>query len=76
MIRILAFGQVAAVIGSSMDLHEAISDTDGLNNILKNKFPELVSIQYALAIDKKMVHENVLLTDDVTVALLPPFSGG
>ncbi len=75
-ITLLAFGQVASVTGNSLLLNEYVADTDSLKAVLQHKYPALAEMKYALAIDKKMVHENMALNGNVTVALLPPFSGG
>lgn len=75
-INILAFGQVASVTGNNFSLEENVEDTDSLKNALHQRYPVLSEIKYSIAVDKKIVHENMELKDNVTVALLPPFSGG
>ena len=75
-IKILAFGQVAGVTGNFLMLDESIKDTESLKSILHQRYPALSDMKYSLAVDKKMIHENVELKENVTVALLPPFSGG
>lgn len=75
-INLLAFGQVAGVTGSNFFLNENVTDTDSLQVVLHNKYPALEGMKYALAVNKQMVHENTALDGDVTIALLPPFSGG
>ncbi len=77
-ITVLAFGQVAGVIGNSLQFNQHVDDTDSLKKILQHKYPSLAEMKYSLAIDKKLIHENTALNGNgnVTVALLPPFSGG
>ena len=75
-INILAFGQVATVTGNNVVLEEEIINTDTLKIVLHNRYPALRGLKYSIAVDKKMVHENVELKENSTVALLPPFSGG
>lgn len=75
-IKILAFGQVAGVTGNILMLEESIKDTESLKSILHQRYPALRDMKYSLAVDKKMVYENTELKGNVTVALLPPFSGG
>jgi sulfur-carrier protein len=75
-INILAFGQVAGITGNNVVLEESVSDTEGLKYALHKRYPALGELKYAIAVDKKMIHENVDLSDNATVALLPPFSGG
>jgi molybdopterin synthase sulfur carrier subunit len=75
-ISLLAFGQVAGITGDNFSISEQVTDTDGLKALLQNRYPALGHIKYALAVNKKLVHENTSLNGDVTIALLPPFSGG
>ena len=75
-IKILAFGQVAGVTGNILMLEESIKDTESLKSILHQRYPALRDMKYALAVDKKLVNGNMELNENVTVALLPPFSGG
>ena len=53
-----------------------IADTDFLTAVLNEKYPELADSKYMMAVNKKLVIENTLLTNNSTVALLPAFSGG
>ena len=75
-INLLAFGKVAAITGDHFVLNESISDTNALQQLLQNKFAALQGLKYRLAVNKHMVEQNVPLTDNDTIALLPPFSGG
>lgn len=74
-VNILIFGQLTEIAGTTVSLNE-ISDTDSLTEELNKKFPALANVTYRIAVNKKMVIENTVLTDHCTVALLPPFSGG
>ena len=74
-INILIFGQLRDLLGENFVLNN-IADTNSLTEILNEKYPELVDSKYAMAVNKKLVTENIILTDNCTVALLPPFSGG
>lgn len=76
IIYIKAFGMVAEKIGKvSMDL-ENPGSTEALKNQLFAQFPELKSMKFSLAVNKKMVLEDSELVSGSEVALLPPFSGG
>ncbi len=74
-VNIIIFGQLCDLLGEKMTLHD-IADTDSLIKELSKKYPGLAEIKYAIAVDKKIVKENILLTDNCTLALMPPFSGG
>lgn len=75
-ITVLAFGAVADAIGSSSAVVEDVRTTNELSNHLEEKFPALKNINYAVAVNKQIVSGVVDLSSGVTVALLPPFSGG
>ena len=75
-INILVFGQLEDITGETKFKMSDVKNTDELNQKLAELFLKLPAIKYALAINKKIVHENTLLNDGDTVALLPAFSGG
>jgi len=74
-INIILFGQLSEIAGSSLSLKN-VTDTDNLVKELHNLYPALSDAKYVIAINKKMVTENTAITENSTVALLPPFSGG
>lgn len=75
-INILAFGQVAEAIKAENLVLDNVESTDELLKLLKIKFPQLQSMEYKLAVNKQMIHGNTILSNEDTIALLPPFSGG
>ena len=75
-ITILFFGQLTDITGKASTALEDIVDTDALAIRLHQQFPALANAKYAIAIDKKLINNNTLLTNNCTIALLPPFSGG
>lgn len=75
-INILAFGQIADITGKSEFKIPGVNNTDLLKSKLSELFPELNSIKYSIAVNKKVVQSNTKLNNKDTVALLPPFSGG
>lgn len=74
-IKIQVFGQLCELIGEELRL-ENIPDTDTLTKLLLAKYPTLLDLKYLLAVDKKLVIENVSLTNESSIALMPAFSGG
>ena len=74
-VNIIIFGQLCDLLGENIILHD-IADTNSLVNTLKEKFPKLADLKYAIAVNKKIITENIVLTNGSIVALLPPFSGG
>ena len=55
---------------------ENLTDTNSLVKELHSLYPALSDSKYMIAVNNKMVNENTILTENSTVALLPPFSGG
>jgi molybdopterin converting factor small subunit len=74
-INIIIFGQLCDLLGENLMLND-ITDTNNLTETLNKKFPQLADAKYVMAVNKKLVTENISLTNNSTVALLPPFSGG
>ena len=64
------------ITGKSRWQTEGIPDTGSLKARLENDFPGLKQVKYIVAVNKKMVQTNTLLTGNETIALMPPFSGG
>ena len=74
-VNIIVFGQLCDLLGENLIFHD-IADTNSLTAVLKERFPGLADAKYVMAVNKKLVTENITLTNNSTVALLPPFSGG
>lgn len=75
-INVLVFGQIAEITGESNFSFSDINDTEEFMVRLINKYPQLQSLQFAVAVNKKIINQNTSLKNSDTVALLPPFSGG
>ena len=75
-IRLLSFGQVTNITGKDPLKIPDVKNTDELNQFLAKAWPQLESIKYSIAVNKKIIRENTQLHDQDTVAILPPFSGG
>ncbi len=75
-INLLSFGQIADITGGNTLKIPDVKNTNELNRFLINAWPQLRSIKYSIAVNKKIIHENTQLHHEDTVAILPPFSGG
>lgn len=75
-IKILVFGQIADITGAGSITLSGVKDTDELKQRLIQQFPDLLPLEYSIAINKKIVRDNSILQSTDTIALLPPFSGG
>lgn len=75
-INVMLFGQLADIAGTSRLTVSEVQDTDKLITMLHATYPGLASSSFSIAVDKKLISGNMILSDNSTVALLPPFSGG
>jgi len=75
-INVLAFGSIADIIGKKSFIMEEIDSTERLQQTLEDKYPSLTTVQYAIAVNEEIIQTPVLLENNSTVAILPPFSGG
>ena len=75
-VKVLIFGQLTDITGVTEIQVNDVSDRDQLIAALNNQYPSLADSKYAIAVNKQMINENIALTDNSIIALLPPFSGG
>jgi molybdopterin converting factor small subunit len=75
-ISVLFFGQLEEVTGTHRLVISDVVDTDALDSHLKQQYPLLETAAYITAVNRQIVRNKVLLTENAEVALLPPFSGG
>jgi molybdopterin synthase sulfur carrier subunit len=74
--NIKVFGQLTDVFGGDNIQVKNANDVSELKTELIHSFPELSGKTFVIAVNKKVIHENIALTGDAEIALLPPFSGG
>jgi molybdopterin synthase sulfur carrier subunit len=75
-VEILLFGRLVELLGGTHLFLEDAADTNTVCNRLEEQFPALKQVKYQVAVDQSVIHGNKRLTDGMTVALMPPFSGG
>lgn len=75
-IEFLIFGQLnEIVIKDKVDLTK-ITNTELLQKELQRLFPEVHTVNYAIAVNKKIANTNTQIHAGDTIALLPAFAGG
>lgn len=72
---ILLFGSIAEKAGSPILRLEASSLAE-LHAALIARVPELRTMRYAIAVDRRVVTTDLVLTGSEEIAVLPPFAGG
>ncbi|WP_343522166.1 MoaD/ThiS family protein [Pedobacter sp.] len=75
-IEIISFGQITEFINNQKIEVDGITDTDAFKQYLEGRFPALKGIKYKLALNKNIVQQNTEITNQATIAIMPPFSGG
>lgn len=75
-INILFFGQLRDITNHDALTLNNVTDTDSLMQQLNKCYPSLSELRYIVAVDKEVISSNTILTDNCTVALLPPYAGG
>lgn len=75
-IQLVAFGMIAELLQNQERSWPWAPDTDQLKAALIEAYPELRDLPFIVAVDMEIVHGNQRIEPGVTVALLPPYSGG
>lgn len=75
-IKIKAFGMIAERMGQEEILLPNPGSTDLLLQKLYQDFPQLKTLKFSLAINRKLCSEPTVIPLEAELALLPPFSGG
>ncbi len=75
-VNVIAFGQITDITGRSTITVNDVTDTNELIQKLHSLYPALANTKYVIAVDKQIINENMLLENNNTVALLPPYAGG
>jgi sulfur-carrier protein len=75
-VNIVLFGRLTDITGRNTFAVQDVHNTDQLVQQLQRLYPAFVQAPYIIAVEKQIIHQNTDLTDNNTVALLPPYSGG
>ncbi|HYH55926.1 MAG TPA: MoaD/ThiS family protein, partial [Anseongella sp.] len=70
------FGQLTDITECSELQLADMPDTGRLEEALFERYPGLRQARYLMTVNRKIVRERALLSENAEVALLPPFSGG
>jgi molybdopterin converting factor subunit 1 len=78
-IKLLAFGIAGEIVGSSSSVVEIPDDADihFFRQYLSEKYPALATVlEYAIAVNRSYVQDNISLKENDEIAIIPPVSGG
>ena len=77
-VKITFYGQTLEIVNSSeieMEISESTMAYD-IRNSLAEKYPKLSTVELKLAVNNKMIANDLKLNDSDEISILPPFSGG
>lgn len=73
--EVLLFGSIAEKVGA--DRLDVQADSIGaLRKALCSRIPDLDRMRYAIAVDRRVIHDDQALAGTEEIAVLPPFAGG
>lgn len=75
-VNVLFFGQLTDITQRNNVQLDDIPDISALDARLQQLYPKLVGTKYIISVNSAIVQENIVLSNNDEVALLPPFSGG
>lgn len=73
--RVLLFGLIAEKAGTDR-LEMQAGSLDELRGMLAQRIQGLEALSHAIAVDRFIMHDDLPLTGDEEIAVLPPFAGG
>ena len=73
---IKVFGQLRDVVKEENISINDVKNMNDLKGYLYFVYPALKEKEFTIAVNKQIVHGDVLLQQNAEIALLPPFSGG
>lgn len=76
MVNVLIFGPLKDVTGTDRCQVTDVHDTDEMIRRINEKYPGMSEKVYLVAVENDIIQGNTELFDNLTVALLPPYSGG
>jgi molybdopterin converting factor small subunit len=75
-INIKLFGSLVDLLKQDVIQLNIVQDVNSLKEQLFLHYPILKEKAFAIAVNQKIIHENIAIIPNTEIALLPPFSGG
>jgi sulfur-carrier protein len=79
IITLKYFGLIADLVNTHEEQLELSSDnctSQELCDTLQSKYPGLVNTNFAIAVNQSIIRSVTPISNNDTIALLPPFAGG
>ena len=74
--KVLFFSSIAEITGCKEREIKGFDSVLKFKTQLESEFPGIKAINYSIAVNRAVIHNDLGLNEDDEVALLPPFSGG
>lgn len=75
-IKVLFFGVLADVTGTSFRHYNDVKSIGELKQRIQDEFPEIVHYNFRISLNSEITDKDVLLKSGDTLAYMPPFAGG
>jgi len=75
-VKVLFFGVLAEKAGTDTAEIENVKDTEILEDLILEKYPDFSKFSYRVSVNKTIVNGNESLKDGDELAFMPPFAGG
>ncbi len=73
--EVMLFGMIAEKAGTDRMLVE-VGSLAQLRQVLTERIPAMAKLSYAIAVDRRIVQDDLALAGHEEIAVLPPFAGG
>jgi sulfur-carrier protein len=75
-IKVLFFGVLAEVTGTSIKHYHDVKSINDLRHSLQDDFPEIVHYNFRISLNSVITDDDLPLKSGDEIALMPPFAGG
>jgi sulfur-carrier protein len=75
-VKVLFFGVLAEVSGTSFKHYRDVRSMSDLKLRIHDDFPEIIHYNFRISVNSEITDNDLLLKSGDEVALLPPFAGG
>ncbi len=76
VVKVLFFGVLAEVSGTSFKHYQDVRSMGDLKLRIRDDFPEIVHYIFRISLNNEITDNDPVLKDGDVVALMPPFAGG
>lgn len=75
-VKVLFFGVLAEVSGTSIKHYHDVKSINDLRQRLQDDFPEIVHYNFRISLNSLITDDDLPLKSGDEIALMPPFAGG